>query len=434
MALPISGQAQEFTFFEHTKKFGINSVTHGDLNSDGKVDFITDSDVGWKSYIGLDTSGDIDFEVFSDNLVLRRLEIFDMDSDGDNDIIASATTEDKTIIFYNDGNANFQKVETDLPSYDGITFDDIDKDGVSEMILTQNDEIRIINLPDLTIDFVITDGTSSFRPSYIQSLDYNKDGLLDLIVLDNKSDILVFYQNEQREFSKTVLHENLYNIDQFYISNLNQDGLIDFVVYGLYSLKQIALISTSMGSFEEVDIPALKDNISWLSVGDLDNDSFDEILMLEGNHLSEVTSLAKYNNSSGTFDINNLSSNYSNTRRGGIADVNNDGLKDFYFYSRVPSGKFVIALQSEDMTTGIHELANTKIEIYPNPVSDVLNIDIDGHLDFKVSIYNLSGKLVTSSINKRTIDVSFITQGSYLLELKDQKTGQKIVDKIIIGK
>jgi hypothetical protein len=88
----------------------------------------------------------------------------------------------------------------------------------------------------------------------------------------------------------------------------------------------------------------------------------------------------------------------------------------------------------EDMTTGVRELANSKIRIYPNPVSDVLNIDGDGKLNIKVSIFDLSGKLVISSNNERTIDVSYITHGSYLLELEDQKTGQKIVDKIIIGK
>lgn len=87
-----------------------------------------------------------------------------------------------------------------------------------------------------------------------------------------------------------------------------------------------------------------------------------------------------------------------------------------------------------DLTSGIYELAESIIRIYPNPVSDQLNIEIEGQLDYKVSIYDLGGKLVISLENKRSIDVGYIPQGTYILELKDQKTGQKIVDRIVVGK
>ena len=87
-----------------------------------------------------------------------------------------------------------------------------------------------------------------------------------------------------------------------------------------------------------------------------------------------------------------------------------------------------------DLTSGIYELAESIIRIYPNPVSDQLNIEIEGQWDYKVSIYDLGGKLVISLENKRSIDVGYIPQGTYILELKDQKTGQKIVDRIVVGK
>lgn len=87
-----------------------------------------------------------------------------------------------------------------------------------------------------------------------------------------------------------------------------------------------------------------------------------------------------------------------------------------------------------DLITGIHEVANSIIRIFPNPVSDVLNIEVDGQLDYNITIYDLGGKLVFSLKNKRIIDVRSLPHGIYLLEIEDQKTGHKIVEKIVVGK
>ncbi len=87
-----------------------------------------------------------------------------------------------------------------------------------------------------------------------------------------------------------------------------------------------------------------------------------------------------------------------------------------------------------DLTTSVHELANITIRIYPNPVSDVLNIHVDGHLDFRVTIFDLSGKQVFSSKNKEVIDLNSISQGTYLLEIEDINTGNKVVDKVVVKK
>ncbi|WP_080732401.1 T9SS type A sorting domain-containing protein [Porphyromonas gulae] len=53
--------------------------------------------------------------------------------------------------------------------------------------------------------------------------------------------------------------------------------------------------------------------------------------------------------------------------------------------------------------------------VYPNPVKDVLNIEYEG--EFGVRIFDLSGRLVLSTKNTRTIDVKALTAGSYVIEL-----------------
>jgi photosystem II stability/assembly factor-like uncharacterized protein len=86
-----------------------------------------------------------------------------------------------------------------------------------------------------------------------------------------------------------------------------------------------------------------------------------------------------------------------------------------------------------DLVTSFHEIANSTINIYPNPTVDILYIDVQGELNFQVNLYSLDGKLIISESNSNQIKVDSIPQGTYLLEIKDIKTGQKIVEKIIIG-
>lgn len=74
------------------------------------------------------------------------------------------------------------------------------------------------------------------------------------------------------------------------------------------------------------------------------------------------------------------------------------------------------------------------IDIYPNPAKDLINIDIDGKLDFKASLFNIDGKLLRQVLNRTQIDINTIQAGTYLLEIQDIESGQKIVEQILIMK
>ena len=87
-----------------------------------------------------------------------------------------------------------------------------------------------------------------------------------------------------------------------------------------------------------------------------------------------------------------------------------------------------------DLVTSIHELANTTINIYPNPTIDLINIDIEGELDYRASLYDMNGKLITTSKNTTHLHISSLPTGSYLLEIKDLESGQKVAERIAIGR
>lgn len=85
-----------------------------------------------------------------------------------------------------------------------------------------------------------------------------------------------------------------------------------------------------------------------------------------------------------------------------------------------------------DLTSATHELGEITLSIYPNPAVDRINIDVDGQMNYKATIYDLEGKLISESNNRTTIDITTLSQGTYLLKILDIDSGQKVVERIVI--
>ncbi len=78
---------------------------------------------------------------------------------------------------------------------------------------------------------------------------------------------------------------------------------------------------------------------------------------------------------------------------------------------------FTIVRYISDITSDINPAIQDKTSfvVYPNPVKDVLNIAFEE--DFKVQIFDMSGRLVLTSNNNRTINLNGIAAGSYIVKL-----------------
>lgn len=85
----------------------------------------------------------------------------------------------------------------------------------------------------------------------------------------------------------------------------------------------------------------------------------------------------------------------------------------------------------ERNVSSTHELANSTINIYPNPTIDILNIDVSGSLKYNANIYTAEGKLILRTSNQSVIDIQSLVQGMYLLEIEDLISNQKIVERIM---
>ncbi|MDX2001486.1 MAG: T9SS type A sorting domain-containing protein [Chitinophagales bacterium] len=72
----------------------------------------------------------------------------------------------------------------------------------------------------------------------------------------------------------------------------------------------------------------------------------------------------------------------------------------------------------KDASVGIQDLTAENLNVYPNPVVNVLNIDqVQDMTDATVAIYNINGQLVGNSTAANTIDVSNLSQGVYYVKV-----------------
>jgi hypothetical protein len=90
--------------------------------------------------------------------------------------------------------------------------------------------------------------------------------------------------------------------------------------------------------------------------------------------------------------------------------------------------RFVLVLNASPVNTGIgneSNIINTRMSVYPNPASDVLNININ-NASFKnsnISIYNISGNEVmnTTMIGASTqLNIESLSNGVYFVKVKNE--------------
>jgi Leucine-rich repeat (LRR) protein len=75
----------------------------------------------------------------------------------------------------------------------------------------------------------------------------------------------------------------------------------------------------------------------------------------------------------------------------------------------------------------------SKINIYPNPSDDIINIEIESPINATIEIYNVSGRLVFSkklNSKKERIDISGLSKGMYFVKVRQEQNVR--IDKLIV--
>jgi len=93
----------------------------------------------------------------------------------------------------------------------------------------------------------------------------------------------------------------------------------------------------------------------------------------------------------------------------------------YYIFENVAANHSIIV--TFKAATGIEEVSATKLLVYPNPVKDVLHINLLGFENLtglNAQIYDISGKLITNHLPLNTINVSHLSAGVYFVKIGDK--------------
>jgi hypothetical protein len=94
-----------------------------------------------------------------------------------------------------------------------------------------------------------------------------------------------------------------------------------------------------------------------------------------------------------------------------------------FYYGMTKVEGIILNIIPADAPTAVHESSHQQpLEVYPNPVADVLYIKNLPCEAVEYSIFNVLGQKVTSGSSKGSISVADLEKGLYLLQIKDEKS------------
>ncbi|MCX7549133.1 T9SS type A sorting domain-containing protein [Xanthomarina sp. F1114] len=85
-----------------------------------------------------------------------------------------------------------------------------------------------------------------------------------------------------------------------------------------------------------------------------------------------------------------------------------------------PDNQYVMNVVGDVL--GIEEYSLNNLSIYPNPINDVLNIQLNEAIKIKdVKVYSITGQIVIQGQNQRKLNVSQLNPGVYLLKIQTDR-------------
>ncbi len=568
IGLCFNGLCQSFTsvFHEYDDFPNISEVVHGDFNNDGNLDFIVSAYFNNEVKIGIGNGIERPIFITVENaFAVYDITAIDFDSDGDLDFLGSAPFESDSYVWLNDGAANFVRQNISISSYASIHFSDINNNGSTNAIVGSNDKISIYDLSqgDLVLVKTIFDDEFSGGAGAINSIDYDMDGDLDLIVAFSFDGLILFRQGENFDFTAETLFAETFNDDNLHAVELNGDGILDFVLQSNFERKTSVLLSNASTGYSEMVLPKIFGPNLFTDVADFQDDGKAEILHADGDSpFNTGISIFSFDEVTGQFDQNIIEEAHSDTEGGGVADIDGDGDLDIYIYTNdffdtglvfylqegvvdadgdgynsdndcddtnadinpgqteipyngldddcnsatldddidqdgfilltdcddtnadinpgqteipyngldddcdsttydddIDQDGFVLLTDCDDNNANInpdaieipnngidedcdgmdllsstHNIGNAVVNIYPSPATDIIYFDVEGQIIISVSLYDLTGKLIKTASNSDHLNVTSIPIGTYILELTEDKSRQKIVERIVISR
>jgi len=299
--IPTSG-FDPITSYAHSVYLCSNNY---DINGNGKIElvFMEFPDEGSYGPVRFCEYDNTELEVVHTmNNEFIPWSIGDTDADGNHEILGNQA--DSMIIFEAENSTSFPSryVNSIKDAYTG-TFYDFNNDGIDDIVIRSADIIGTgtyshydvysrsgdnFNLECMILDNTHTYSRNELSP-YIRFGDLNNDGKRNILFSDIDGDILIYqinnnYSVERIDSLKIPIPNAYYNA----IGDFDGDGLLEFIVGGYADGDDVNNQFWLYGVYKYIDgNPTLLDYIeiagvssnNGLSVGDLDGDGADEIVI-----------------------------------------------------------------------------------------------------------------------------------------------------------
>lgn len=439
----------------------------GDYDNDGDIDIIiSGGTTGWddcEKYTKIfDNDGHGQFTENKKNtfigLINSSIAWGDFNKDGLLDFIISGNDKYPfgtanagyqkciTKIYRNIGNGYFEEVITQIVGLNRghVSWADLNKDGYLDVLINGSTDIyarpttKIYrNNKNSTFTEVFTTITGTDLGDS-RCIDINNDGLLDILISGHYKDslindiswkgvgITILYKNEGN-FSFTPITYQFSPMDgRSQICDFNKDGYKDILMADWFGTSLYIYINDTKGSFirttPNIGIRSVNNE---LNVGDFNNDGYNDIF-ISGPIPDTWNFDAKLylNNGNMTFRESEFNFNGVFVGTSNYADFNNDGKIDlFYTGGTTGYGDNPIAYlyMNNINNTGLSNIKNSDIIIYPNPTKNKIYIKSDVR-PFEISIYKSDGKIVLQKRlnNENEVNVSTLNGGIYFIKISTE--------------
>ena len=171
------------------------------------------------------------------------LAVVDLDGDGDSDLVSTRGTNNRLAWFENDGSGTFAEHDVDNSSkiQTSLVAIDIDGDGDKDIVGVNRwaDEVSWFeNTGNQGFDTHLIDKTDfNSSLSDIDLWDYDNDGDIDLLVVDQLGDDVYVYENDGNQSFLRSLLIDATNITHAEVADLDRDGSLEIVTFGFNGIS-----------------------------------------------------------------------------------------------------------------------------------------------------------------------------------------------------
>lgn len=399
------------------------NMSGADFNNDGNIDYVVS---GYKNNVNLfsvmlgnGNSGFVQTDCFQSDISQMKSAVYDMNKDGNEDIIINDINNKKIRIYYGDGTGAFTVNDTiyGVNRPKDMYGNDFNKDGVPDMLVGSDTGLHILIGKIEGAKWVIsgaTDYLSGIRIDHPTVADFNNDGYDDIAADSAYSGgIYIITNNHDGTFTTgTAYCPDVHVISGIACGDFDKDGKEDIATVDMYSDLRI-LKGLGDGSLTDSGIKYdLNQGMYKPFAADINRDGYDDIVgtvnddsvaVIEGNGDGTFKTIVTFFAKSSSYPSHVVCADYDNDGALDIAAVEEFNKSAVFFRNMMMD-----CIKNIEFSSVEHRIGTAKdiqITVSMQGVSDGSEI--------KASFISYDGKDLSPAIN----DIQTVASNSAVLTL-----------------